>query len=113
VSAKLFDVDAHALAELRSLAYHREIARRIARDHALVDRARDRVREWLRTLRPVPGYARAWDAILGRPLTELLRFLEEDSERARELRQSTPFAGIVPPRERWRIWRDVRERGHV
>jgi hypothetical protein len=26
------------------------------------------------------------------------------------MRQSTPFAGVIDPRQRWRIWREVRER---
>jgi len=110
VGANVFAVDAHALAELRSLAYHREVARRIVDDPTVIARARARVREWSRTLHPVPEYARAWAVILDQPAVELVRFLEEDSERARELRQSTPFAGALSPQERWRIWRDVRER---
>jgi hypothetical protein len=48
--------------------------------------------------------------VLARPLPELLRFLTDEGERARELRQSTPFAGMLPPRVRWEIWRRVRER---
>jgi len=34
----------------------------------------------------------------------------DPGEHARELRQSTPFAGIIPPRQRWRIWRETSER---
>jgi hypothetical protein len=28
----------------------------------------------------------------------------------RALRQCTPFAGVVDPRTRWRIWRETRAR---
>jgi len=39
----------------------------------------------------------------------LLAVLQADTDDARALRQATPFAGVVEPRERWRIWREVRE----
>jgi hypothetical protein len=35
--------------------------------------------------------------------------LTERSERAAELRQSSPFAGVLSPAERWHIWRLTRE----
>jgi hypothetical protein len=50
---------------------------------------------------------RAWDAVLRRPLHEVAAFLVDEGEEATELRQSTPFAGALPPRERWQIWRKV------
>jgi hypothetical protein len=102
-------VDLHRLAEERSIAYHRAIAERIARDPSVLERARERVRAWVTGQGPVPEFARAWDEVLARPLPELLRFLTDEGERARELRQSTPFAGALPPRVRWEIWRAVRE----
>ena len=30
--------------------------------------------------------------------------------RADELRQSTPFAGALTPQERWKIWRETKDR---
>jgi hypothetical protein len=36
--------------------------------------------------------------------------LVERSEAADALRQVTPFAGVIDPRARWQIWRDVRQR---
>jgi|GEM_PF-3948908 len=64
--------------------------------------------------RGAPHYARAWNEVLARPLVEIAAFLVDPREHARELRQSTPFAGVLPPRERWRLWREVREQvtGH-
>ena len=32
------------------------------------------------------------------------------SELAEELRRSSPFAGVLDPRERWRIWRETRKK---
>lgn len=101
-------VDPHRIAEARSLAYHRAIAERLAADPAIVERARERVRGWLAS-HPDAHYAAAWSAILARAIPEIVAFLVDDGERATELRQSTPFAGALAPRERWRIWREVRE----
>jgi hypothetical protein len=42
--------------------------------------------------------------------SSIARFLTERSELANELRQSTPFAGALKPQERWKIWRETRER---
>jgi hypothetical protein len=103
-------VDAHRLAERRSLAYHQVIAERIERDPALLARARARVSDWLAEGRS-PHYARAWHEVLSGPADALARLLVADTEHARALRQATPFAGALDPRERWRIWRHVAEQG--
>lgn len=102
-------MDLHRLGEERSIAYHRAIAERIAQDPTVLERARGRVRAWITGKDPAPEFARAWNEVLARPLPELLRFLTDEGQRARELRQSTPFAGVLPPRVRWEIWRRVRE----
>ena len=48
-----------------------------------------------------------------RPTPEIGAFLTDDGEHATELRQSTPFAGALDPRERWRIWREVGNRART
>jgi len=103
-------MDRHRLAEERSIAYHRVIAERLATDPSVIRIARARVQRWLASAGAVPAYARAWDAVLALPRAELQAFLVDPGEKARELRQSTPFAGALAPRERWRIWREVGER---
>jgi hypothetical protein len=98
----------HELAEERSLALHAEIARRIQEDPAVLEVARGRVDEWLRRGWPAAVYAADWNDVLRLPLPEIVAFLTSRTERARELRQVTPFAGVVPARQRWAIWREVR-----
>jgi len=105
-------VDPHALAEARSLAYHRAIAERLTERPAILERARTRVREWL-SAHPGAYAARAWSAILERPIPEIAALLTDPGERARELRQSTPFAGALDPRERWRLWREAAEQARA
>lgn len=102
-------MNAHRLSEERSLALHRAVAERIASDPSVLERARERVRKWIVSGGVHRYYAEAWDEVLSRPLDEIRSFLSEDSERARALRQSTPFAGAIDPRTRWRIWREIRE----
>lgn len=98
----------HALAERRSLAYHREIAARLRDDSVVLARARARVSDWLASGAVARFYAEAWCDLLARSEVEIERALCDDSESMRMLRQVTPFAGALPPRERWRIWRAAR-----
>lgn len=95
----------HAVAEDTSLELHREVADRLRRDPALVERARARVHGWLSDGSVARPYAEAWQAILEQPVEEVVSFLAETGERARQLRQTSPFAGFLDPRTRWTIWR--------
>jgi hypothetical protein len=102
-------MDLHRLAEERSLAYHRAVAARLACEPRILDRARVRLAAWATAGRSA-HHARRWQEILARPIDEITRFLAADSDEARELRQATPFAGALDARERWRLWREVRQR---
>lgn len=100
----------HRLAEERSLAYHGAVARRLREEPGLLEPVRIRLDRWMAEEGRASPYAREWREIVDLPLQDLLRFLVDPCERARELRQSTPFAGMLKPRERWRLWREVRQR---
>lgn len=100
----------HRLAEERSLAYHRVVADRIRNDPRLLDSVRARLHEWIGRGDRSSSYAAEWLRIVDLPVPELLEFLVDPGEHARELRQSTPFAGFLAPKERWRLWAEVRER---
>ena len=103
-------MDAHRLAEERSLAYHARVAERLRADPTRLEEARGRVRGWLATGTPHREYAEAWKGILDGSVDEVCAVLIDPAEPARALRQVTPFAGFLDPRERWAIWREVRER---
>jgi len=98
----------HAVAEETSLQLHRAVAERLRAEPSLVERARRRVEDWLREETVARPYAEAWREILSRPAGEVARFLEDPGERARQLRQTSPFAGFLDARTRWAVWRRAR-----
>ncbi len=103
-------MDLHELAEERSLAYHGRVAALLRAQPDRLATARERVAGWLATGSVHAIYASAWRDLLDGPLAALCALLENRDERARALRQVTPFAGFLPPRERWAIWRETRAR---
>jgi hypothetical protein len=102
----------HAAAEDVSLELHRAVAERLLEDPALVERARERVAGWLRDGSVARPYAEAWRDILVGPVEAIARFLTDPGENARQMRQTSPFAGVLDPRTRWSIWRRAREGAH-
>ena len=98
-------MDAHRLAERRSLAMHAEIARRLCVDPGVLERGCAPVEEWARSGAAAAPYVAAWRRVLALPVEALCAFLVDPDEAARALRQVTPFAGVLGARERWRIWR--------
>jgi len=97
------------LAEESSLELHRAVADRLRAEPAQLGRARERVARWLDD-GSVPGpVAEAWRAILEQPLERVVQELTDTGERARQLRQTSPFAGFLDARTRWEIWRRVRQ----
>ncbi len=87
---------------------HGAVAARLAADETLVGLARERVREWRTKGTVHAAYVDAWEELLGGPLDALLAALTAPSERMHDLRQVSPFAGLLDARERWRILRGLR-----
>src|SRR5436853_3219205 len=92
------------------IAYHGAIAERLREHPEILDMARQRVEGWLASQEGARFYARKWAEVLQGDAASIAAFLVERSELATELRQSSPFAGALRPRERWKIWRETRER---
>ena len=99
--------------ERLDLAFHRAVLRRLLDDPEDV---RARGRRNLEHLRRVHAdgaagaYLDRWAELLEGDLEDLVAALAGLDEDARALRQSTPFAGVVPPAERWAVIRRERER---
>jgi hypothetical protein len=97
----------HQRIDERSLAFGRAIAARIADHPELVDQARRNVNRWLETCSPgVRPALHEWLAALNGPIEAVMALLTANDERATRLRQSNPFAGLLPEVERNRILRE-------
>lgn len=98
----------HRQAELQSLAYHRLVARRLTPQ--LVADAQTKLDRWENAGKLDPRWAGEWRRLLERPLAAIRRTIGSDSVRSRELRQTSPFVGILTEQERRRIIETVEAR---
>jgi hypothetical protein len=98
----------HRTADLHSLAYHRLVAERL--DESIVDEARRRLRRWVEDGRVDPRWGDAWEEVLSMPIPRIARSISADTTRARELRQTSPLAGLLNEQERQQLSRAVEER---
>lgn len=90
--------EAHSAAADRSLAYHSAVADRLTRADA-VD-ALYRVRKWRTQGKLDHSYAHAWEQILDGSLSQIRGVLTDTSTTAADLRQNSPFAGLLSEPER-------------
>lgn len=97
----------HRIADLRSLSYHRLVARRL--DDELVGEALRRLDLWEQSGRIDPRWASVWRQILDKPIAQIAREITVDTDRGRAFRQSSPFAGALNEHERQRIAHAVEE----
>lgn len=93
----------HTRIEARSLAMHRAIAGKVRKNPRLLEAAGENIRRWRRQGVDVTAFAE-WEAILERGVEETVRVLTDPSENAARLRQSTPFTGVLTPKERRRFF---------
>jgi len=96
----------HDRARARSLAYHRGVAQRLRKP--MVDEARHALFRWREQGKIEDTYAQAWEQLLDRPIPEIRRALVEEGELADDLRQNSPFAGLLSEPERRKILSEVR-----
>lgn len=93
------------LIEARALALHVLAARKIDDDPELLEIARRNLADWEERGSGASGLAiRDWRKLLARPWPEIASLMTEQSETAVRLRQTTPFMGVLSPRERQRLY---------
>jgi hypothetical protein len=97
----------------RSLALHREVATRLRRDPELLEAALERVARWLSDGSVHEAWAEAWKSILDAGLERVTEALTDTAPGAHDLRQVSPFAGVLDPRTRWKILRACSPRAHT
>jgi hypothetical protein len=105
VEGQVDSEDAHDRARARNLAYHGAVASRLRKP--MVDEARHVVYRWREQGRIDSRYADQWDALLTRSMPEIRRALVERSQKADDLRQNSPLAGVLSEPERRRILAEV------
>ena len=99
----------HHVRERQSLAIHRRIAGLIAENpDAVIAKAKENLDRWSRKSESGLSPAHAeWLAILNQfAPSEIASLIVSTDEKATRLRQSSPFAGVLPPREVWAIKRN-------
>jgi len=94
----------HERIDQRSLAMHRAIAAKLRHDPGLIAIALDNLDRWSRKRVRAQPYLDEWREILQRPLPDVLALIVEESEHMTAMRQTSPFAGILAPAERWAIY---------
>jgi len=99
----------HEWVDRRSLALHDAVATKLEAQPELLQVARANVQRWLRAnpAESLHEWARLLDTL---PLPALIALLRSADERATRLRQSSPFAGLLSPRERQAILIDYESR---
>ncbi len=95
----------HRTPELRSLAYHRALAPRLRRP--AVEEAQRKLRRWRGEGKVDPRHADAWEEVFAMPMTEIRKAITADDERGRDLRQNSPFAGLLSEPERRKILAEI------
>lgn len=98
--------DPHDRAKRRSLAYHRAVARQLRRP--IIDDARHLIWKWREQGKIDERYAQRWEEILAQPVADVRRTISGEGPDADDLRQNSPFAGMLSEPERRRIMSAVR-----
>jgi hypothetical protein len=94
----------HLRIDRRSLALHQAVAKKLRAHPEMIEIARENLSRWYAGAGRSQPYLDEWRRILDLPLEEILALLEQDGERMTALRQSSPFAGILEPAERWAVY---------
>lgn len=92
------------LAALRSRMLHERIARRIARNPALISRVRKRLDQLSEVNPSGRVYHQQWGALLDSDLPRLLQAMVAESERSDVLRKESPFTILATRDDRQRVF---------
>lgn len=95
----------------RSLALHRHVVNKLQRQPDAMARVRATLARWrTQVSENTQPYLAEWQAALDAGDEVALALAVEDSERARALRQCSPFCGVLTEAERLAVLRQWRDR---
>ena len=95
-----------------SLELGRQVARRLRDTPKLLEVGRANLARWSRQNADSPSLLRCyaeWQRILEQPLESICELLCAKTDESQRLRQNSPFAGVLPPAEVWKIKREIRD----
>jgi excisionase family DNA binding protein len=99
--------------EEKSRWLHRALqAQMLADPDVVMSKARENLRRWADMHRPdgmTMRYFKEWEHVLNDGLDAVLQVMDSASSEARELRQNSPFAGVLPEETRARVLRTFSE----
>ena len=102
----------HQELDARSLALHRLIAERIRQQPALFEQVGRALTRRSGIVSPdARPHVLEWERAFCQGMDAALALATEESERAAALRQSSPFAGVLSPQERWAFLKAWKRRG--
>ena len=92
----------HQEIDQRSLALHQLVAEKVRHDEALLEKANQILRRWRATVSPRTFvYLDEWQRLIDQGAEVCLAVAVEDSEHAAALRQASPLACLLTPKERF------------
>jgi len=95
------------ITETRVFRLHQRIIEYLKKDpDATLEIARDNLRRWRKQNGDWPAYM-DWEDKLKWPVDEIIALLESDLDEATLAQSTSPFAGVIPARERWEIIKSV------
>jgi transcriptional regulator with XRE-family HTH domain len=110
LEARIEFVEAMSREDRRSLSLHELIAQKLAQDpDATLRQARTTLDLMLENHPGAAPLLNRWDEILRRPVPEITDILLDPKPMGRELRQVTPFAGVLSAKERAQAYKHFAE----
>jgi transcriptional regulator with XRE-family HTH domain len=94
--------------DIRSLAYHKMIAKKVEANPVLLSKVRKNLRLMQKQNPHAKKLLSLWDAWLKLDIKILIECFLDPNLLARDMRQVTPFAGILSQEERFEILNDLR-----
>ncbi|MGY8690350.1 MAG: hypothetical protein ACKVHP_21770 [Verrucomicrobiales bacterium] len=95
---------AHAHIDARSLAMAREIVSRLCARPSYLEEARERLLRWEERNGPeAPGIQswKEWYSLIKQGVEAVIEALCSEDERGQQLRQNSPFVGVLSNKEVW------------
>ncbi len=97
--------DTYLISDYRSLELHRLVAKKIADEPFLLQKALDNINRWQKQNKYPQPYLSEWILYINKGLPSLLSFLVSKTDEAQRLSSSSPFVGLITQEERAEVFR--------